>query len=30
VKKIVSELLVKFKSTSDYKSVRVNIDVDPM
>jgi len=30
VKKILSELLVKFKSTSDYKSVRVNIDVDPM
>lgn len=30
VKKIVSELLIKFKSTSDYKSVRVKIDVDPM
>lgn len=30
VKKILSELLVKFKSTNDYKSVRVNIDVDPM
>ena len=30
VKKIVSELLIKFKSTSDYKSVRVQIDVDPM
>lgn len=30
VKKILSELLVKFKSSSDYKSVRVNIDVDPM
>ncbi len=30
VKKILSELLIKFKSTSDYKSVRVNIDVDPM
>jgi primosomal protein N' (replication factor Y) len=30
VKKILSELIVKFKSTSDYKSVRVNIDVDPM
>jgi primosomal protein N' (replication factor Y) len=30
VKKIVNELLTKFKSTSDYKSVRVQIDVDPM
>ena len=30
VKKILTELLIKFKSTSDYKSVRVNIDVDPM
>ncbi|MCX6294856.1 MAG: primosomal protein N' [Bacteroidetes bacterium] len=30
VKKIVAELLVKFKTTSEYKSVRVNIDVDPM
>lgn len=29
-KKVLTELLVKFKSTSDYKSVRVNIDVDPM
>lgn len=30
VKKIVSELLIKFKTHSDYKSVRVQIDVDPM
>ena len=30
VKKIVSELLIKFRSTPDYKSVRVQIDVDPM
>ncbi len=30
VKKILAELLVKFKSSSDYKSVRVQIDVDPM
>lgn len=30
MKKIVNELLVKFKANSDYKSVRVNIDVDPM
>ncbi|MES2140296.1 MAG: primosomal protein N' [Bacteroidota bacterium] len=30
VKKIVSNLLVQFKSSSDYKSVRVQIDVDPM
>ena len=30
VKKVLSELLIKFKSSSDYKSVRVNIDVDPM
>jgi primosomal protein N' (replication factor Y) (superfamily II helicase) len=30
VKKIVSELLVKFKSGVDYKSVRIQIDVDPM
>jgi len=30
VKKILSELLIKFKTTNDYKSVRVNIDVDPM
>jgi primosomal protein N' (replication factor Y) len=30
VKKFVSELLIKFKSNSDYKSVRVQIDVDPM
>ena len=30
VKKILSELLIKFKSGTDYKSVRVNIDVDPM
>ncbi len=30
VKKILSELLMKFKSSADYKSVRVQIDVDPM
>jgi len=30
VKKILSDLLVKFKSSADYKSVRVQIDVDPM
>jgi len=30
VKKILSELLVKFKSSADYKSVRIQIDVDPM
>jgi primosomal protein N' (replication factor Y) len=30
VKKIVSELLIKFKSNADYRSVRVQIDVDPM
>lgn len=30
VKKILSELLMKFKSSDDYKSVRVQIDVDPM
>jgi primosomal protein N' (replication factor Y) len=30
VKKIVTDLLVKFKSGSDYKSVRVQLDVDPM
>jgi primosomal protein N' (replication factor Y) len=30
VKKIVAELLLKFKTNPDYKSVRVQIDVDPM
>ncbi len=30
VKKILADLLVHFKSSSDYKSVRVQIDVDPM
>ena len=30
VKKILTDLLVQFKSGSDYKSVRVQIDVDPM
>ncbi|MGZ4056047.1 MAG: replication restart helicase PriA [Bacteroidia bacterium] len=30
VKKIVSELLIKFRSNNNYKSVRVQIDVDPM
>lgn len=30
VKKIVTDLLVKFKSGSDYKAVRVQLDVDPM
>ncbi|MCE9540573.1 MAG: primosomal protein N' [Bacteroidetes bacterium] len=30
VKKILSNLLIHFKSSSDYKSVRVQIDVDPM
>ncbi|HEY0031425.1 MAG TPA: primosomal protein N' [Bacteroidia bacterium] len=29
-KKIVSDLLVKFKSSPDHKAIRVNIDVDPM
>lgn len=29
-KKIVSELLLKFKSNPDYKTIRVQIDVDPM
>lgn len=29
-KKIVNELLVRFKTNADYKSVRVQIDVDPM
>jgi primosomal protein N' (replication factor Y) len=30
VKKIITELLVQFKSGTDYKAVRVQIDVDPM
>jgi primosomal protein N' (replication factor Y) len=30
VKKIITELLVQFKSGSDYKTVKVQIDVDPM
>jgi primosomal protein N' (replication factor Y) (superfamily II helicase) len=30
VKKIVADQLIKFKSDSDYKSVRIQIDVDPM
>ncbi len=30
VKKVVNDLLIKFKSGSDYKSVRVQLDVDPM
>ena len=30
VKKILTNLLVQFKSGSDYKSVRIQIDVDPM
>jgi primosomal protein N' (replication factor Y) len=30
VKKILADILVQFKSGADYKSVRVNIDVDPM
>ncbi|MBA3706852.1 MAG: primosomal protein N', partial [Bacteroidetes bacterium] len=30
VKKIVNDLLVQFKTKSDYKSVRVQMDVDPM
>jgi primosomal protein N' (replication factor Y) len=30
VKKIVTELLIQFKSGSDYKTVKVQIDVDPM
>jgi primosomal protein N' (replication factor Y) len=29
-KKIISDLLVQFKSTPDFKSVRIQIDVDPM
>ena len=29
-KKIITDLLIKFKSSSDHKSVRVQIDVDPM
>ncbi|MES2592451.1 MAG: primosomal protein N' [Bacteroidota bacterium] len=30
VKKIVTELLTQFKASADYKSVRLQIDVDPM
>jgi primosomal protein N' (replication factor Y) len=30
VKKVVNDLLIKFKSGNDYKSVRVQMDVDPM
>ncbi|HSH65297.1 MAG TPA: primosomal protein N' [Bacteroidia bacterium] len=30
VKKIISDLLIQFKSGTDYKSVRIQIDVDPM
>lgn len=30
VKKIVTEILTKFKASADYKSVRLQIDVDPM
>jgi primosomal protein N' (replication factor Y) len=30
VKKILSDLLIRFKTNSDYKSIRVQIDVDPM
>lgn len=30
VKKIISEQLIKFKSGTDYKAVRIQIDVDPM
>jgi primosomal protein N' (replication factor Y) len=30
VKKIITDLLVQFKSGADYKTVRVQIDVDPM
>jgi primosomal protein N' (replication factor Y) len=30
MKKIITELLTQFKSGGDYKSVRVQIDVDPM
>lgn len=30
VKKIINELLIQFKSKNDYKSVRVQIDVDPV
>jgi primosomal protein N' (replication factor Y) len=30
VKKIITALLIKFKSNTDHKSVRVQIDVDPM
>jgi len=30
VKKILSGLLIRFKTNSDYKSIRVQIDVDPM
>ena len=30
IKKIVGEILIQFKSGKDHKSVRVNIDVDPM
>ncbi len=29
-KKIVSELLIAFKTNADYKSVRIQLDVDPM
>ena len=30
VKKIVTELLIQFKTNSDFKSVRIQMDVDPM
>jgi hypothetical protein len=30
VKKIITDLLIQFKSGGDYKTVRVQIDVDPM
>jgi len=30
VKKIINDLLVQFKSASDYKAVKILLDVDPM
>jgi primosomal protein N' (replication factor Y) len=29
-KKIISDLLTQFKASSDYKSVRMQVDVDPV
>lgn len=30
VKKIISDLLIQFKSSADYKAVRIQVDVDPV